>query len=348
VKNALAEMLRSAGLSAHLWSSPDGSSAVISPFSGRILGLFSPASNENFLWTNPALLWPQKTRELSQSDRWQNLGGDRTWLAPEIEFFFPHYPKTDVYLPPRQMDPGSYELLTADNGISLTNQLSLQMYASHTIVNLTVDKRLTPAVNPLLAICGELSRRLEYAGYTLSTTLSIQGQAPPSPIGLWNLLQLPHSGEMIIPTYSRAVPVVYMGVIASGDLKISDHSVRYRMDAEGDIKIGLHAVFCTGRAAYLYRSGDDLMSLVVRNFVVDPSGVYVDVPATATQTTGCTVQACNVNSSLGAFSELEYHTPGIGGLSGRSKRFDESQVWAFRGPKSDIMEVARLLVSPEL
>lgn len=347
MKNMLAETLWSAGLPAHVWDSQDGSSAVISPSSGRILGLFSPASNTNFLWTHPALSSTQATRELSESNGWQNFGGDRTWLAPEFEFFFPQYPNTDVYFQPRQIDPGSYELSTTAVEIRLTNQLSLQMYASHTTVKLTIDKRLTPATNPLLAIGGELAPRLEYAGYTLSTTLTINEQPPPVPIGLWNLLQLPHGGEMIISTYSRAVPVVYMGSVASRDLEISDHAVRYRMHAEGEAKIGLQATLCTGRVAYLF-SNSDVMSLVVRSFVVDLSGVYVDVPAGETETAGCAVQACNVNSSLGAFSELEYHTPGIGGLSGCSKRFDESQVWAFRGPKSNIMEAARLLVSPEV
>ena len=40
-------------------------------------------------------------------DQWHNSGGDRTWLAPEVDFFFPNFPRTDVYWQPRQLDPGA-------------------------------------------------------------------------------------------------------------------------------------------------------------------------------------------------------------------------------------------------
>ncbi len=47
---------------------------------------------------------------------------------------------------------------------------------------------------------------------------------------------------------------------------------------------------------------------------------------------GYSTQACNVNSRLGQFSELEYHIPAIGGRTGRLHCDDAAQVWAFRKP----------------
>ena len=51
---------------------------------------------------------------------------------------------------------------------------------------------------------------------------------------------------------------------------------------------------------------------MIRNFLVNPSGAYVDVPWDGPAELGDAVQACNIKSSLGSFSELEYHVPAIG------------------------------------
>jgi hypothetical protein len=119
------------------------------------------------------------------------------------------------------------------------------------------------------------------------------------------------------------------------------------MRATGEHKIGIRAVATTGRAGYLYHRGDQ-SALVVRNFVVNPSGEYVDVPWTDTQDFGYSTQACNVNSKLGAFSELEYHAPAIGHGTGRTHCVDESQVWAFRGDSAKIRHIAQTLLSPTI
>lgn len=52
----------------------------------------------------------------------------------------------------------------------------------------------------------------------------------------------------------------------------------------------------------------------------------------------------NVNSSLGSFAELEYHSTASDPAQEGQGRRDESQVWAFRGQKSAIELAARLLL----
>jgi hypothetical protein len=95
----------------------------------------------------------------------------------------------------------------------------------------------------------------------------------------------------------------------------------------------------------LYRAGEGF-ALVVRNFFVNPSGEYVDVPWGNTEDLGYAVQACNINNELGSFSELEYHVPAIGHGTGSSRAEDISQVWAFRGPLHQIRQLMRSLLSP--
>ena len=77
------------------------------------------------------------------------------------------------------------------------------------------------------------------------------------------------------------------------------------------MQIGLRAVSTANRIGYVSHFGDK-WALIIRNFVINPSGEYVDVPWTETDCFGWAVQACNVKSQLGVFSELEYHIPAIG------------------------------------
>src|ERR1019366_4777739 len=104
----LIQTLRAVGKPPEIFESPEGSTALILPHGGRILGLFAPGSNENFFWTHPALERVDTARTFYDSGQWQNSGGDRTWLAPEVDLFFPDFPGTSRYWQPRELDPGNY------------------------------------------------------------------------------------------------------------------------------------------------------------------------------------------------------------------------------------------------
>ena len=90
------------------------------------------------------------------------------------------------------------------------------------------------------------------------------------------------------------------------------------MRAAGEHKIAIRALATTGRIGYRYPAADGRWALIVRNVFVNPSGDYVDVPWSDAQDLGYAVQACNVHSALGSFSELEYHVPAIGPGTGRT------------------------------
>ncbi len=348
MSQSLVDTLRAAGKATETWTSPDGSAVLVLPYGGRILGLFAPGCEKNFFWTHSALNSIDSACAFYQSTAWHNSGGDRTWLAPEVDFFLPHFPKLDIYMQPREFDPGRYELIRENSCIALKNRCAVQLSRSRQIVALEITKRLAPARNPLRHLAPHLSEQIKYAGYTLHTRLEFASQrAEPAAIGIWSLLQLPHGGELLISTFSKSTPTVYMGHIDESDLAVGEHLIRYRMRANGEHKLGIQAPTLTGRAGYLQAAGLE-SSLVVRNFTINPSGEYVDVPWTDTECAGSAIEACNVNSNLGAFSELEYHAPAIGGSSGKSNCEDESQLWAFTGPELSIMKIARLLISSDL
>ena len=95
---------------------PEGSTVVLLPHGGRVLGLYAAGSEKNFYWTHPALESAQTARIFYEGNDWHNSGGDRTWLAPEVDIFFPRYPDLDLstYWQPRQLDPGNYGVAEVD------------------------------------------------------------------------------------------------------------------------------------------------------------------------------------------------------------------------------------------
>jgi hypothetical protein len=376
-KQNLIDTLTQVGKPPRRYESPDGTAALVLPYGGRTLGLFAPGSEENFYWTNPALDSVEAARQFYDSDQWHNSGGDRTWLAPEVDFFFPKFPQTDVYWQPRSLDPGDYRLVQDRAGERLVNRATCLLSRSDTRIEVEIAKSLRPAPNPLRheRQAGSLLN-VAYAGYTQSTSLCVldlgdqfegsllrDGLLRPSAtgegttnlpaaaspaVGLWNLIQMPHGGELLVPTYVKTEPRVVFGTIPSQDLQIGDRLIRYRMCARGEQKIGIRALACAGRIGYRYQAGNGLWALIVRNIVVDPSGHYVDVPWNDPEDLGYAVQACNVNSNLGSFSELEYHVPAVGAGTGRAQCEDVSQVWAFRGGRDEIDQIANRLLTPVL
>lgn len=346
----LINVLRKVGKQTKVYTTSDGTRVLVLPYGGRVLGLFPAKSDDNFYWTHPALESVETAREFYAGDQWHNSGGDRTWLAPEADLFFPNFPKRDQYFQQRALDPGRYKVVATQVGFQLVNRLTVNLSRSKTDLRLQITKSFGPAANPLRRERGLKLEGTAYAGYTQFTSLELVGASRRTrdQVGLWSLIQMPHGGDLLIPTFGRAEPrhlFSTVDTIPPQDLMTTDHLIRYRMRQQGEHKISVRAVSVGNRIGYLHPTGGQ-WALIIRNLVVNPSGEYVDVPWTATNDFGYAVQACNVNSQLGAFSELEYHTPAIGHGTGCTRRDDAAQVWAFRGPKAGIERVAKTLLTP--
>jgi hypothetical protein len=350
MSDRLANVLQAVGKETLTYESKDGTRVLILPYGGRVLGVFPKGSDQNFYWTNTALDAVETAKEFFESDDWKNSGGDRTWIAPEVDVFFPRFPDRSIYFQPRGLDPGTYRVERDGGRMTLINDLSLTLSRSNSAVDLRITKSFGSASNPLRHEKSLGIHDVDFAGYAQYTSLEITGGDLSRPVGLWNLAQMPHGGDLLIPTYSKTIPKHVFSTtdegIPSTDILVSDRLVRYKMRQVGEHKIEIRAVATTGRIGYVYNSGD-AWSLIVRNFHVNPSGEYVDVPWTDTDDFGYCAQACNINSALGTFSELEYHIPAIGGDSSQTRCDDTTQVWAFRGGKEAIIDIARVLISPE-
>jgi len=341
---ALTSVLAQAGRPAELMEGSDGSRIVVLPHGGRVIGAFAAGSRDNFLWNNPSLRNVDSARALFNSGDWCNTGGDRTWVAPEADFFRPRYPDGGAYHQPRSLDPGNYSCARRGSAVVLENRLTLHSYRTGEDVLLVVGKVVEPLSGPPAGEdVSKDTRGLAMCGYTLHCSLDVIGGSRGTPVGIWNLLQLPHGGTMLMPVRAWTHPVTYFGAIPDADLDVGDSLIRWTMRAAGQQKIGLPPGAVTGRLGYLSGTRDAL-SLVVRDFPVDPAGLYVDAPMGGSSAQACAVQACSVHEeALGSFSELEYHTAAIGGHAEGSRIEDTSRVRCFRGPPERIERLAALL-----
>ncbi len=344
---SLIDNLKQAGKTTVVFAGPESSRILILPEFGRVLGLYTGNSDANFLWTNPALATAESATEFFRRGGWRNPGGDRTWLAPEIDLFIGDLARPgETYAVPAALDPGQWRGEDGTHGLQLKNESVVQLKRSGRDISFAITKQVRMAANPLC----DLKLDLSYAGYELTTMLELdedRADSLPARLGVWNLLQLPKPGRMIVPTCRRAVPQTVFGEVSPADLALADHALVWSMPDTGDnAKLSLKADGLTGRAGYFYRSFQDadLWNLVVRNFTVNPFGDYVDALWDDPADTGYVFQACAVNEGDETFNELEYHAPAAVTAPGQNRVCDQSQLWAFRGGFANIATVAEHLL----
>lgn len=348
MKTKLIETLGNTGNSVAELKGSEGGSILVLPLGGRVLGLFTQDDNENFFWVNPALTDKTNAMEFFKGNGWKNTGGDRTWVGPEVDIFIKDVLKAwDTYEIPSALDPGKYTLQKYGNTLRLFIQPRLILHRLHKEIEFDLSKEIYAVPNPLRnnRATRNLTMELYYIGYEQITALNILSEIERGVcIDIWNLIQLPAGGKLLIPTIGEAKSRLYFGSMGTNHLHVTPNYIQITLDARKQYKIGIKAASLIGRAGYLRHVKEDIWTLVVRNFFINPSGEYVDVPWDDERDFGYAFQCYNDDGSSGGFGELEYHTPAIGYGTGVAKYLDYSQVWAFRGRKKRINEVCEHLL----
>jgi hypothetical protein len=349
--NRLKETIHAAGKKLEVLATPDGTQMLMFPYGARILGLFSAHGQDNFFWNSPHLEEKASAMSLLHSEGWHNTGGDRTWIAPEWDTFFPDA-NSNAYLQPRELDMSDYRLEDVDGGSQFAREMTLHLARPNRDVRLRLTKWFGLAHNPLRhdREMTDAADAVEYAGYTQRIIMQCLDEPadPQAGIGIWNLVQLPPGGEMLVPLYGRTTPQKCFGNIPADRISVEPHLLRIKVDFPGSHKIALKATALCGRAGYVYAKGDRY-SLVVRNFFVNPSGEYVDVQRHAPDDYGYAFQMCRVDEfAYGSFCELEYHAPALGAFPDPTRSEDTSQLWAFRGDRDAIETITHRLLGAKI
>lgn len=316
----------------------------------RVIGLFTGGADcGNALWTHPALAREDSARAYLARPGWPNLGGDRTWLAPETEFFMEGTPvAVNSYLVPKALDPGAYRNVGTALDPYLVTEADLALRRTRTRVKVQISKSWAPAINPLAAR-PDLAGCLAYAGYAQRTALSIlDGNSVPASvpgIGLWHLLQLPLGGHMLVPTNGPAAWTTVFGEPPTAETQCDAAGWIWHMRGDNDsAKVALKARSLTGRAGYIYPGADGHSFLVIRAFRIEPAGEYVDDLWSDPADRGYAFQACRVAEKEQAFAELEYHAPAVAPVRSGGQCMDESRAWAFYGAEAAVAEASVALL----
>ncbi len=326
---------------------PDGGRLLVLVFGGRVLALCPPGADESFFWHHPALLEPTAAQAWLAAPGWRNPGGDRTWMAPELELFIADRDRPGAsYAVPAALDPGAWQVQAHSAGLcTLQTAAQLRLHHAGRSVRARLSKTLAATPNPLAGL--PVAAALGYAGYGLQTTLTVEPEplaVPAVAVGLWQLLQLPQPGQMRLSTWHAAAPVVVFGPLAPAEVSAAPRLLAWSM-ARGDetTKIAVKAAACVGRAGYVWGEGA-VWNLVVRQFSVWPAGDYVDCLWQPPYETGFAFQACAVRGGMESFNEMEYHAPAVRTRVGAEQALDESRVWAFRGARADVEAAATALL----
>lgn len=302
---------------------------LILPFGGRILGLY-PTPGQNALWVNPELAVAQSARALLGRKGWLNLGGQRIWISPEVETNIADLERFwDTYDVPKPMDPADYRVTERDDlTVTIETPMRLRFHRHDCDVSLRVGRTVALIEEPPF----ELPADVSFAGYTQTSVLTADSMTEGCRPGLWNIIQVPGGGEIVIPVAENARP---RAMIAEPVFEQETDCIRCATETTKSFKFSLRAGDSRGFMACFKASGPTAMVVACR-FSVQDESLYADAPVDDTSDTGHVQQVYVDDGSLGEFAEMEYHAPAL--TPGQSVT-DRCQVWALAGPAEAVRDL---------
>ena len=326
-------------------------SIIISRHGGRIFGPFLSRDSESIFWTNAAFARPDTFKEFLGSGNW-NIGGDRMWIAPEIQYHVPD--RNDFWgsvFWPEQVDPGTYSLQRLESGQwRLSQDMTLQAYnLASGQKELHLERLVRQIEDPLRSVGGylELIDGVLFAGYEQAVTLTERKQ-DDIVSEAWSLTQLNPGGVLVIPASPRVEYTDYYAPVDESVQTIHSDHVRLQITGSRQYKVGYKAAHVSGRLAYYNHLDDSRSYLIVRNFFNNPSMPYAEEPDHSPGCRGHSIHVYNDDGNAGGFGELECNLPTIGGETGRSSSRDQLVLWLYVGAPDQVKEIGLHLLGVEL
>ncbi len=312
MKGNLAELVKSleGKTDVVVLGSEGGGTLVLTPsYGARVIGAgTSGMESQNWLWVNPQILsesfWQKEPRD------W-NLGGSRTWIAPEDRFYLD---KRGNWFVPAQMDPGSYTMVArTDSSVTCVNEFEIttredQSYSLRLARQVQLLKRLPAEFGPLSDQIRWVAFRTEHELENLGSEVIGKDVAP---VGLWSLDQVVPGGTMIIPIQKSERPPYrdYFDPIPPDRIFVAERAITVKIDGRRRGKIGIAPWAARPILLLLEPLEQGRAVLFVKQFAVDPHGVYVDHPWGKPSEYGDPVQIYNDSGQMGGFAEMECHGP---------------------------------------
>jgi hypothetical protein len=323
---------------------------VVSGYGSRVYGPFFGAGASE-AWIPEAFGDPTAFAALHESGAW-NVGGDRVWIGPEIEYMIPDRDRYwDTYDMPVAMDPATHVFAGDATEPTMHRHLRLRGHqrslADHTDVygSLDLGIRIRATPNPLRELSLAGGEDVSYGGYRTELTLS-QSSGTALDAESWMLLQVRAGGTALVAGAPRMRVTDYYEPV--GDLLAPRRGgVAVSLTGADRFKIGFAAPHVSGRMAYLRDLADGDAALVVRSSSVWPGFDYAEEPDFLPGHRGDALHMYNDDGGLGGFAELEARGTPIaavrGGDGSTRPVTDRFLTWWFRGPRSVLAEIAEHL-----
>ncbi len=347
----IADRLEENGLRYQVLTLQNDVSVIISQYGGRIFGPFLSKSGESIFWANDAFAAPDTFQAFLRAGNW-NIGGDRMWIAPEIQYHVPD--RSDFWgtvFWPEQVDPGTYSLQQPEPGQwCLSQDMTLQAYnLASGQKELHLERLIRQVEDPLRNVRGypELLDGVLYAGYEQVVTLS-ERKRDDIVSEAWSLIQLNPGGALVIPASPKVEYTDYYEPVDEIHQTIYPGHVRLRISGGRQYKVGYKAAHVFGRLAYYNHLDDGQGYLLIRNFYNNPSMPYAEEPDHAPGCRGHSIHVYNDSGDFGGFGELECNLPTIGGETGRSCSTDQLVLWLYVGARGKLKQIALHLLGIEL
>ncbi len=347
----LVSHLAAAHLQEHTFACPAGGQLLVTPRGARVLGLFPDAAGENTYFVNPELLDAAHAKPYLAGEH--VLGGDRVWIAPERGLFFRGDQLADGVTTQASIDPGAWRIAALSaRSIRFVNDFTATFFRiPGSIVRGRVERSIRAIPSPFAHFPDAVGglKDCAFAGYEVASRFELL-ESPEDPLyfGLWFLIQLvvPAGGYLYAPTAGRTVITDYYEPTGADYVTVTDTHVRFKLDSIDRHKIGIRKTEALGRVGFLSNPlPDGRTTLIIRNFLNDPSAHYADVPLHTPGGTQDSIQSYNHYSGPTGFGELEFHTPGVNRAMPEPVVTDTNQVWAFSGPRTTLARIAAKLLN---
>jgi hypothetical protein len=158
--------------------------------------------------------------------------------------------------------------------------------------------------------------------------------------GLWNIIQVPGGGEIIVATKKGAKPKTFIGEPV---LTVKEDAVKCKIKTHKSFKFSIKASFSRGVLINFHHVGKSA-SLIVRKFFSGDDEMYADFPNTDHSDSGYSAQVYVDDGLLGGFGELEYHSPALNIDRGETDISDSSLTFGFSGPLKEIEEIREYFI----
>jgi len=208
----------------------EDSSALVSEYGGRLLGLFPTDNVPNLLWVNPNIV------SVIKNNDW-DIGGDRYWISPEREYFYTNPDKWEGWHCQKALDPANYEILGhKKNSCTLSTPLIIKNYHAGYFIQGEITRQFTVKEEPIetgldtyccievVDDCVLYRPDIKANGWSLACVICGGMQNP---------------GTVLIPTKANPKPISYFRQIPLDRLRIGPDHVSFKIDANDVYKLAI-------------------------------------------------------------------------------------------------------------